>query len=99
MAALTVILIALGALLAALGTLGFTAIWRSPGATDHDSLQIARRLATIGRWLGGIELAQYALSGYGASPATVKLLLAAVLIVAASIFTKANPATRQVRPG
>jgi fructose-specific phosphotransferase system IIC component len=99
MLTLTVILIALGAVLAALGTAGFTAIWRSPGATDHDSLQIARRLATVGRWLGGIELAQYALSGYGANPAVVKLLLAAVLIVAASVATKANPALRQVRPG
>jgi multisubunit Na+/H+ antiporter MnhG subunit len=92
MLALTALLIAVGAILAALGTLGFLAVWQAP--SSHEDLQFARKAATIGRWLTIPGLCLYA-GHYSASGLGLYALLAVTALAMASLITKTTtrPAT------
>jgi multisubunit Na+/H+ antiporter MnhG subunit len=91
MLTITILLLVAGTLLAALGTLGFLAVWQAP---DPDDFQLARKTATIGRWLTIPGLSLYA-GHYGASGIGLYLLMLAVAITMASLITKTTtrPAT------
>lgn len=81
---LTALLIAVGAILAAAGTLGFLAVWQAP---SHEDLQFARKAATIGRWLTVPGLCLYA-GHYAASGLGLYALLAVTALTMASLITK-----------
>lgn len=98
MTAVTIALLAVGAILTAVGT---TAFWyiasTAPAAPD---LQLTRRLATTGRWAAGIGLSQ--ICAEPARPGGVALgaLLVVAMLAVASLITKANlgPAPRGAAP-
>ena len=85
MLALTATLIAVGAILAALGTAGFTIVWQQ--APSHEDLQFTRKLATVGRWLTIPGLCLYA-GHYAASGLGLYALLAVTALAMASLITK-----------
>lgn len=78
LATLTALLLALGALLAAFGVLGFLGNWASH--PDHDSIRYLRAVTLTGQTLTGtgiaLHLAAHALPGLPA-PLTAGLLLIA----------------------
>jgi hypothetical protein len=86
MLAITVLLLAVGALLAALGTLGFLAVWQAPAPEE---LQTARRAATIGRWMIVPGLSLYA-GHFGASGLGLYALLLVTALAMASLITKST---------
>lgn len=88
MLAITVVLLAVGALLAALGTIGFLAVIQQPGSDDE--LKAARKTATVGRWMTLPGLVLYgAHHGAPAGLGVYTLMLIAVL-TAATILTKST---------
>jgi hypothetical protein len=97
---ITILLLTVGALLAACGTLGFTAVaTTAPHPTD---LRIARRIATTGRWASSIGLLALCTSGTALAGATLAAALAVIALAVASILTKAplhyTPATTHPDP-
>jgi hypothetical protein len=86
MLAITVLLLAVGALLAALGTIGFALVWQAP---SHDDLAMARKTATIGRWLTVPGLCLFAGHYAAAGPGLYALMLVVALTVA-SFITKST---------
>lgn len=91
MLVITILLLAVGALLAALGTAGFALVWQDPAS--HEDLQYARKIATVGRWLTIPGLSLYA-GHYGASGLGLYLIMLTVAVTMASLVTKsaARPA-------
>lgn len=94
MPVITITLLTIGAILAAVGTLGFWYIgYTAPDPTD---LQLTRRLATAGRWALIIGLSQ--ICGEPAHPSGIALggLLITAMLAVASLIAKANlgPAPR-----
>lgn len=93
MTTLTTALILIGTLCAAFGTLTWLAMRLNP---DVDSMRLARRIATTGRWTTTPGLLLYL--GHGGTHGTpmITVLLIAALAALASIATKtpdpANPA-------
>ena len=87
---LTALLIAVGAILAAAGTLGFLAVWQAP---SYEDLQFARKAATVGRWLITLGLCLYA-GHYSASGLGLYTLRGVTALAMASLVTKttARPA-------
>ena len=81
----TILLLAVGALLAALGTAGFALVWQDPAS--HEDLQYARKTATVGRWLAIPGLCLYA-GHYGASGLGLYLIMITVAVTVASLVTK-----------
>lgn len=87
MLAITLVLLAVGALLAALGTAGFTIAAYQPGSGDE--LRSARKTATVGRWMTIPGLCLYA-GHYGASGAGLYALMLVVAVTMASYLTKST---------
>lgn len=90
MTAITITLLTIGAILAAVGTAGFWYIgYTAPDPTD---LQLTRRLATAGRWALIIGLSQ--ICGEPTHPSGIALggLLITAMLAVASLITKANVA-------
>lgn len=87
MLTITVLLLAAGTLLAALGTLGFITVIHQPASGDE--LGSARKAATIGRWLTIPGLCLYA-GHYGASGIGLYLIMLAVAVTVASLITKST---------
>ena len=87
MLAITLLLLVIGALLAAVGTAGFTIAIHQP-ASDHE-LEHARKAATIGRRLAIPGLCLYA-GHYGASGAGLYALMLVVALTMASYITKST---------
>lgn len=88
MPVITITLLVVGAILAAVGTLGFWYIgYTAPDPTD---LQLTRRLATAGRWALIIGLSQ--ICAEPAKPGGIALgaLFIVAMLVVASLLTKAN---------
>ena len=90
MTALALLLLTVGALLAAFGTAGFLAISVAP---DPESVRFTKRAATIGRWMATPGVVLYL--GHGGSHGTpmISVLLLAALAALASFITKANLGT------
>jgi hypothetical protein len=84
MLATTLLMLGLGAVLALFGTAGFALNWAAP---DHDSLRFAQALAKTGRRLSAAGLTLYALAHYGASGATLILLIGVGVTAAATYLT------------
>lgn len=98
MPVITIALLVVGAILAAVGTAGFWYVAHTaPAAAD---LQLARRLATAGRWAAGIGLSQ--ICAEPAKPGGIALgaLFIVAMLVVVSLITKANlgPAPRGAAP-
>lgn len=94
MTAITIALLAIGAILTAVGTAGFWYIGTTaPAAPD---LQLARRLATAGRWAAGIGLSQICAEPTRPGGIALGALFIVAMLVVASLITKANlgPAPR-----
>ena len=85
MLTITILLLAIGAVLAALGTLGFITVIHQPGSGDD--LTSLRKAATIGRWLAIPGLCLYA-GHFGASGAGLYALLLVAALVPVSLITK-----------
>lgn len=88
LATLTALLLALGALLAAFGVLGFLGNWTSH--PDHDSLRFVQAIATTGRRLTCTGLALYVLHYTASGPILALLLLAAGLALATYLTRTSN---------
>lgn len=98
MLAITLALLAVGSLLAALGTAGFAITIHQP-ASGHE-LESARKAATLGRWMAAPGLLLYgAHHGAPAGPGLYALMLIAALTVA-TFITKSTtrPPARGGRP-
>lgn len=87
MLTITLLLLTLGALLAAFGTAGFLGNWSC--APDYDSLRFVQALATTGRRLTYTGLALYVLH-YSASGPALALLLCATGLALATYLTKTS---------
>ena len=81
---ITVLLLALGAVLALLGTLGFVCVWQAP---SHEELRATRGAATIGRWMATAGLLMY-IPSHTASGIGLAALLLTALVAAASRLTR-----------
>jgi hypothetical protein len=81
------ILIAIGALLAAAGTAGFVLVWQQ--ASSAADLGHARVTATAGRWMSAIGLTLFTLHHTAAGPGLAALLCVAALAVA-TLLTKST---------
>lgn len=88
MAAVTIILLVLGPLLAAAGTLGFWYVGST--APDIADLLFTRRLATAGRWMTGYGLSQICAEPVHPGGIALAGLFLTVVIALASIITRAN---------
>lgn len=91
--AITLALLIVGALLAALGTTGFRIVYFQPGAGQE--LETARKVATAGRWMTIPGLCMYA-GHYGASGIGLYALMLVVAVTMASYLAKSTtrPAAR-----
>lgn len=88
MLTLTVLLLVIGAILAAAGTAGFLAVIHQPASSNE--LRCARKAATAGRWMLLPGLVLYgAHHGVPAGPGFYAITLASALTVA-TIVTKSN---------
>lgn len=98
MTAITVALLAIGAILTAVGTAGFWYVANT--APDPADLQLARRLATAGRWAAGIGLSQICAEPTRPGGIALGALLVVAMLVVASLITKANlgPAPKGAAP-
>lgn len=85
---LTATLIAVGAILAALGTAGFRAVAMT--APDWNDLLIARKTATIGRWATSAGLLLLATGHHAVGGVALLAVCAAIVAAVASILTKAR---------
>jgi hypothetical protein len=92
MLTITLLLLALGALLAAFGTAGYRIVGASP---DTDSLRAARAIATGGRRLAGGAITLYAL--HPTALPHPNLWLAAATIASAATLTTRRPPGRHRR--
>ena len=86
MLTVTLLLLALGTLLASFGTAAFALNWAAP---DHDSLRFAQILASSGRRLAYTGLALYALH-YSASGAALFALLLVGALALTTYLTKTS---------
>lgn len=82
MFAITIVLLVLGTLLAALGTLGFLAIWQAP---SHEDVAAVRKTATAGRWMAAAGLYLYGAHHAASGPVLYALLLIVALTMATFI--------------
>lgn len=87
-ATLTALTLALGALLAAFGVLGFLAVWP---AADHDSLKFVQAAAKAGRYCAYAALALHTL-GHALPTAPAALWFAAGALAATTYLTKTSNA-------
>jgi hypothetical protein len=87
MLAITVLLLAVGALLAALGTTGFRLAYHQPGSGDE--LNAARKTATVGRWMTVPGLCLYG-AHFGASGTSLYLIMLVTALTVASLVTKST---------
>jgi hypothetical protein len=82
----------------ALALFGVAVFWLeaipAPGApgrvADRETLRVARRTATAGRWAAGLGVTLRLAHGGTYGTAMVTILLLATLAVAATLITKAN---------
>jgi hypothetical protein len=96
MTAITIALLTVGAILATVGTAGFWYIANTaPNAAD---LQLARRLATAGRWAAGIGLSQICAEPTRPGGIALGALLVVAMLAVASLITKA-PINRPTTAG
>lgn len=88
MPVITITLLTIGAILAAVGTAGFWYVANTaPAAAD---LQLARRLATAGRWAAGIGLSQICAEPTRPGGIALGGLILVAMLVVASLITRAN---------
>lgn len=87
MLTVTLLLLVLGALLAAFGLLGFLGCWP---AADHDSLRYVQVLAKTGRRLVYAGLALYTLHYSASGVALIALLLVGALALATYLTRTTN---------
>ena len=90
MLTITLLLLALGALLAAFGTAGFLGNWTS--TPDHDSIRYVQTLAATGRRMAYTGLALY-LIHHGLPTGDTLLALACVAGAAAATYLTATSNT------
>jgi hypothetical protein len=87
MLTITLLLLALGALLAAFGTAGFALNWTAP---DHDSLRFAHLVAKTGRRLAAAGLALYVMHYSASGLALLALILVAGCALASYLTATSN---------
>lgn len=87
MLAITVLLLAVGALLAFIGTAGFTIVIYQPGSGDE--LKAARKAATAGRWMTIPGLCLYG-AHFGASGMSLYLIMLVTALTVATLITKST---------
>lgn len=91
MFAITIVLLVLGTLLAALGTVGFICVWQAP---SHEELRTTRGAATLGRRMTMAGLALYIPHHAAGGPALGALLIVFGLALATYLTKSTNQIIR-----